>query len=173
MAEVPQPTADTARERAKAVLVALVDKFAGPNLLAEIADGDSQALPNDGPKHLAALHDLRDNYGWSLHRQPNNHWYPSEPVELISYAADHHSQSSQVFCNALLMIADLDGAGCDVMHFRWFHHPGEAWFRRLNDPWGSALLAGFAVLHRAADPYERENWARPQAQGKWIEEDHG
>ena len=158
------------RQQVSDDLLALINRFAAESLLEEIADGDSQAMPEDTPKHLSALHELRDVYDWRLSRQSGNSWYPREPIELISYAADDHSLQAQVFCNALLMVADLEGAtGGEFMHFRWFHAPGEAWYRALSDPWGPALLSAFAELHAEVSELERDFWNRPDAMGQWIE----
>lgn len=163
----------TARQKAIDDLLVLIRKFAGPLLLQEIAEGDSQAMRGDDEKHMAALQELRDTYDWRLFRQPNNSRYPCEPIELIAYGVDHHSQAAQVLCNALLMVSELDGTEQDYMHYRWFETPGEAWFRNLNDPWHDALMAGFAVLHAEAHDFERGFWGKPGAKGKWIEASDG
>ncbi len=166
---------ETSAQRQQVVddLLVLIRKFAGPLLLQEIAEGDSQAAAGDDKKHMAALEELRDTYDWRLFRQPNNGWFPCEPIDLIAYAVDHHSQPAQVFCNSLLMVSELDGTEQDYMHFRWFEAPGEAWFRNLNEPWRAALLVGFAYLHAQADDFEREFWDKPGAKGKWIEAPDG
>ena len=161
------------RQRAADTLRTLIRKFATETLLEEIADGDSQAMPDDVPKHLAALHDLRDTYDWSLARQPNNHWHPSEPIELISYAVDDHSYNAQVFCNPLLLLAQLEGSDQADMHYRWFKSPGETWFRALMPPWHDAMLAGFSALHVETSELERGFWATPDANGKWLGTEDG
>ncbi len=155
-------------ERVVEDLLVLIRKFATESLLEEIAYGDSQALHEDPPKHLAALHELRDRYDWRLHKQPNNSWHPCEPIELIAYAVDHHSKHAQVFCNALLVVSELDGTEQDYMNYRWFEAPGEAWFRSIDEPWGPALLAAFALHHAEVHEMEREFWGRPDAKGRWI-----
>ncbi len=160
---------DARREQVINDLLALIRKYSGELLLKEIADGDSQAMPKDGVKHLAALHDLRDSYDWRLQKQPDNSWYPCEPIELIAYAVDDHSQHAQIFCNALLVVSELDGTEQDYMNYRWFQSPGEAWFRGLEEPWRSALLAGFTLRHAEGNELEREFWQSPDAKGKWIE----
>ncbi|MEM7521421.1 MAG: hypothetical protein AAF307_10325 [Pseudomonadota bacterium] len=162
---------DVSSERQKVIedLLVLLRKFAGPNLLREIAEGDSQAMRGDEKKHMTALEELRDTYDWRLFRQPKNHWYPCEPIELIAYAVDHHSQPAQVFCNALLVVSELDGTEQDYMHYRWFETPGEQWFRNLNDPWRTPLIAAFAFHHANSSDLEREFWANPTAKGRWIE----
>ncbi len=160
---------DLRRQQAIDGLLTLIRKFGTESLLEEIADGDSYAMPGDTPKHLAALHDLRDHYDWRLAKQPDTSWYPREPIGLISYAVDNHSTSAQIFCNALLLVAELDGSDQDDMHFRWFKSPGEAWFRALANPWKDAFLAGFAVLHAQTSDLEKGFWMTPDAQGKWIE----
>ncbi len=76
---------------------------------------------------------------------------------------------AQVFCNALLMVAELDDYNLDHMSFRWFRAPGEAWFRGLQDPWREALLAGVAVRHAEAKALERDFWTTADAKGTWIE----
>lgn len=161
---------DTSSQRQQAIdaLLPLIDKFASENLPQEIAGGDSQAMTGDAPKHLQALHEQRDTYHWRLVRQQNS-WYPREPIGLTAYAADHHSKPAQMFCNALLLVADRDGSGQDYMDYRWFHSPGEAWYRGLNDPWHTALLAEIAALHANAHEMEREFWAGPNTKGAWIE----
>lgn len=141
-------------------LLALVRKFAAETLLEEIANGDSQAMPSDTPKHLAALHELRDRYDWRLNKQPNNHWHPREPIELISYDVDGRSRSAQTFCNALLMISDLEGGQMGYTDFRWSDAPGEDWFLALPEPIGPTLLAGFEVLHREEAEAEDAFWSK-------------
>ena len=154
-------------------LLGLVRQLATDSLLEEIAAGDSQAMAGDRSKHLAALLDLRDIYGWSLKSQPENHWYPSEPIELISFAGDGHSMRAQVFCNALLLVAQLDGCDLADMHFRWFEKPGEGWYRGLPNQWSQILQSGFAILHSETPETEKDFWDRPGAVGSWIEpEDH-
>lgn len=157
------------RQQVIDTLLTLIRKFTTEALLEEIAGGDSQAMPEDSIKHLNALHDLRDRYDWRLYKQPDNSWYPCEPIELIAYAVGHHSKPAQVFCNALLVISELDGTEQDYMNYRWFEAPGEAWFRSLQEPWCSALLAGFTLHHAELHPLERDFWERPDAKGKWIE----
>ena len=51
---------DTSARREQVIedLLALIRKFATDALLQEIADGDSQAMPDDAEKHLEALHAL-------------------------------------------------------------------------------------------------------------------
>ncbi|MEL6452671.1 MAG: hypothetical protein AAFQ19_15560 [Pseudomonadota bacterium] len=154
-------------------LLVLIRASAADNLLVEIATGDSQALPGDDKTHLAALHALRDSYDWRLFRQPDNSWYPCEPIELITYAVDSHSRAAQVFCNALLALSELDGTEQDYMAYRWFHTPGEAWFRALPAPWGPALLAAYAVHHAESHALEREFWGAADAKGAWIEPQGG
>ncbi|MEL7256817.1 MAG: hypothetical protein AAFN80_03105 [Pseudomonadota bacterium] len=149
-------------------LLALIREHATEPLLEEIADGDSYAMPEDRVKHLAALHELRDHYDWRLRKQPDNSWYPCEPIELIAYAVDGRSRLAEMFCNALLVVSELDGTEQDYMNYRWFQSPGEAWFRGLDDPWRSALLAGFALRHAEGNELERAFWQGPDAKGRWI-----
>lgn len=139
-------------------LVAIVRETATPQVLDEIASGDSQGAAGDDKKHRAALADLFENYDCRLTRQPNNHWYPSEPIELIAFAVDHHSKTAQLVCNALLMIAELDDSGVDQMNHRWFGRPGEAWYRALAPLFRDPLLAGFEILHSEMSAFEREFW---------------
>lgn len=150
-------------------LLVLIRKYASDALLDEVARGDSYANEADVLKHRAALDDLRDRHDWRLVRQPESSWYPSEPIELIAYAVDGYSKSAEMFCNALLMVAELEGSEYDHMGYRWFQTPGEAWFRALNDPWHAALLNGFGVLHAESNQLEREFWASRDAKGCWIE----
>ncbi|MEM8655279.1 MAG: hypothetical protein AAGF36_11075 [Pseudomonadota bacterium] len=154
-------------------LLALIRKHATDALLNEVACGDSYAGEADILKHRAALDDLRDHHGWRLERQPENTWYPSEPIELIAYAVDGYSKLAEMCCNALLMVAELDGAEHDHMAYRWFQTPGEAWFRALDNPWRTALLTGFAVLHAESNALERAFWSAPDAKGQWIEPPEG
>ena len=160
---------DARREQVINDLLTLVRQHSTEFLLEEIADGDSYAMPEDQAKHLSALHDLRDHYDWRLRNQPDNSWYPCEPIELISYAVDGRSKLAEMFCNALLVVSELDGTEQDYMNYRWFQSPGEAWFRDLDEPWRSALLAGFALRHADSNVLEREFWTRPNAKGRWIE----
>lgn len=166
---------DTAALRQQVIedLLVLIRKFASDGLLHEIANGDSQALTSAPPRHLAALHDLRDAHDWRLNRQTVHGRHPREPIELIAYAVDGHSLAAQMFCNALLAVAELEDAARDNMHFRWFNAPGEAWFRALNDPWRDALIAAFALRHSEVCAMERKFWAGPDAKGQWIEPEGG
>ncbi|MEL7131554.1 MAG: hypothetical protein AAGK77_03980 [Pseudomonadota bacterium] len=168
------PTSISAsRQRVIDDLLVLIRKHATEALLDEVSYGDSYASEADVLKHRAALNTLRDQYEWRLVRQPGNTWYPSEPIELIAYAVDGGSTVAEMFCNALLLIAELEGSEYDYMGYRWFQTPGEAWFRALEDPWRTALLNGFAVLHAESNALEREFWASPDANGSWIEPPEG
>ncbi|WP_135504094.1 hypothetical protein [Roseovarius aestuariivivens] len=151
---------DPRRRATTETLVRLVRDAATPDLRTEIAEGDSQAAAGDDRKHLAALNDLIDTYDCRLTRQSDNSWYPREPIELISYASDGHSRTSQVVCNALLMIAELEDDAQGHMAFRWFKTPGEAWFRALPDGFRDPLLDGFEALHADMSELEWQFWQR-------------
>jgi len=139
-------------------LVSIVRETATPQVLDEIASGDSQGVAGDDKKHRTALRDLFELYDCRLTRQPNNHWYPSEPIELIAFAVDQHSKTAQLVCNALLMIAELDNCDVDQMNHRWFGSPGEDWYRALAPLFRDPLLAGFEILHSEMSELERTFW---------------
>jgi hypothetical protein len=130
-----------ARAKAIADLIALV-KAAPNTLLEEISVFDSQMACGDEVKHLAALKELWTTYDCSLYRQPDNSWYPLEPIELASYAVDGQSDLLSAYCNALLLIADLEDGQHDYMDYRWNHTPGAAWFEGLPERFRAPLLEG-------------------------------
>lgn len=136
----------------------VVRETATPRVLAEIAGGDSQGALGDEAKHADALQALFDEYDCRLNRQPNNAWYPCEPVELIAFAVDGHSVTAQAVCNLLLMIEELEDGGRYDVNYLWFQTPGEAWFRALAPKFRDPLLAGFEVLHAEMSDMEREHW---------------
>ena len=107
---------------------------------------DSQMIRGDEVKHLAALEDLLTTYDCRLHLQPDTSWYPSEPIELASYAVDGQSVQLAAYCNVLLMIDDLEDGRMDHMDYRYTQTPGAAWFEALPDPFRVPLLEGFALL---------------------------
>lgn len=126
-------------------LVRLI-RDAPPDVIAAVANGDSHSGEADNGKHLAALREVIAEQHCRLDRQADNHWFPREPVELVSYAADGQGIAESCVANALLMIADLEGGHMDYMDFRWHHSPGRAWFEALPEHYRTPLLDGFAVL---------------------------
>ncbi len=113
-----------------------------------IAQGDSHAVPGDAERHLRALDEVVTRFDCNLNTQPDNHWFPREPVELVSWGADGHDPRTIAVANALLMIADLDGGGVDYMFHRWDGRPGAAFFTALPADLRDPLLTGFDLLRR-------------------------
>lgn len=128
-----------------AALVALV-RAAPEQVIVNIAQGDSYADPADNAKHLTALKAVIDVHDCRLDRQANNHWYPREPLELVSYGADGQGLAETCVANALLMIADLSSGTQDYMDYRWHHTPGRAWFEALPERFRTPLLEGMKLL---------------------------
>ena len=153
---------DTTGQRAQVVadLVALA-KTARPDILVAISEFDSQSMPSDFPKHLEALKDLWTTYECRLNRQPDNSWYPLEPIELASYAVDGQSTVLSAYCNVILMIADLEDGRHDYMGYRWFQTPGSDWFIQLAPGFRDPLLAGFHILHSDLSEFEQDFWNGP------------
>lgn len=140
-------TGDLAERRKRAVdaLVKLV-RGVGDAVLEEIAYGDSQAQAGHPEKHLAALREVVDDYDCRLNRRPNSSWFPSEPVELVSYGVNGDSLPAICACNALLMISDLEGGDFGYMDYRWTEKPGEDWFKGLPELYRGPLLDGMDVI---------------------------
>lgn len=149
-------SADEAEAVARAVagLVALI-RAAPKSKIDAIAQGDSYASPADDAKHLAALREVVQQLDCRLDRQPDNSWWPREPVELVSYGVDGCDDEVVAVANALLMISDLETDKFGYMDYRWTNSPGEAFFRSLPERLGAPLLAGFRVLH---DRQTRRGW---------------
>ncbi|MFK7834763.1 MAG: hypothetical protein AB8B60_00955 [Sulfitobacter sp.] len=162
---------DTDPNRQKVIddLLALVRASVTDELMQVIAEGDNYASPEEDKTHRTAIQTLCDTYDWHLAKMPESDWYPSEPIELISYAASDDPKTAIIICNALLMVAELEGLGRDFMHFRWFDSPGEAWFRDLDEPWLAAFLAAFKIHHAETQDWFRRFIDRKEQNGTWIE----
>jgi hypothetical protein len=139
-------------------LVALA-KTAPETILKEIAGFDSHARAGDDVKHLAALKALWTTYECRLNRQPNNSWYPSEPIELASYAVDGQSQTLSAYCNVILLIADLEDGHMGYMGYRSEVKPGRAWFEALPEDFRGPLVAGLDMLLSERSEQEIAFWA--------------
>ena len=135
-------------------LIALVRK-APSGTLENIARGDSQGLPGDEKKHLPALQEVIDQFECHLERQRDNHWYPREVIELVSYGSGSEGLWAICVSNALLMISDLESDKFDYMSFRWERSPGKPFFENLPEPFKGPIMAGFDLLLAR---WERDGW---------------
>ncbi len=118
-----------------------------------IANSEPYAVPGDADRHLRALDEVVTRFDGNLNRQPDNTWFPREPVELVSFGSGGRDPGVIAVANALLMIADLDRGRADYMFLRWHRHPGAAFFNALPPDLREPLLAGLAILR------DTPNWS--------------
>ena len=143
MTETPDENARIAE--AVAGLVRVI-RAAPDEVVRSVAYGDSYEYEEGHRKSLKALREVVDDLDCRLERQPNNHWHPREPIELVSYGVDGNGLFETVVANALLMISDLEGGEFGYMDYRWHHTPGRAYFEDLPERFRPPLMAGFDIL---------------------------
>ncbi len=140
-------------EQAVAGLVALI-RSAPDQVVVNIAHGDSYAGGDNDTKSVGALRDVIDDLDRRLERQPNNHWNPREPIELVSYGVDGQGLFETVVANALLMISDLELGDYDYMSYRWQQTPGQTFFEGLPERFRTPLPAGSDILRARWAAYD-------------------